>query len=912
MRQPNTKASTSPPPAQPTNPPAATGGPTEDVDRPRALPTTSEPRDALRRPPPRRAPSDTNGAVVPPASSPTPAEALRLIADASTALASSLHLDDVLAAVGHLVVPRFADICVLDLERGDSDDEPPRRAVMATAFDPATDTVVRGYLARFPAGALDPPRARRLAAGEPVLLQNLDETHYRRVARTPEQLELLRRFHPRDVLVVPLRARGRAIGAMSLISTAPHVPSEAEIALSAELGNLVAQAVWNARLYASARRSETRLALEGAQQGFWDWDLRTGRLWVDRQFCAMLGRTPEQFGGDIGEWHALVHPADLARMRAAMRDHVDGRTVSYESEHRMQHADGSWRWILSRGRVVERDAAGAPLRLAGTHTDVTARRQAAESRDILARTVEASSDVVKLLSPDGCLTYLNPAGLRLIGAPDLDAVRGRSFREFVVDADRERVEQAWRTLVQGTATWKGEYHLRPIDGRPPVHVQSYDFAVRDPDTGELAAVACVARDLTEQDAAAAERDRLAEQARHAQRIESLGLLAGGVAHDFNNLLTVILSTLDLVRGDLPRGHRAHTDLDVMRGAALRASQLTKQLLAFSRRQVMESRLLDLNVVVTDAERLLRRLVGERVAFAVSVAPHPLPVCADAVQLEQVLVNLVLNARDAVAQCQTVGVAAITVETGATTLAPDAAARLGIPVGRYACIAVRDTGVGMDEATRRHVFEPFFTTKPLGQGTGLGLAMVYGIVTQSGGAVRVESEPGHGSAFVVLLPWAAESAERPTGAESALAAPHGRETVLLVEDEAAVRGVARRILERAGYTVFEARHGADALLVWREQGGAAGKIDVLLTDLRMPELGGRELAAALRRERPDLPVVYVSGYAEPEPSAAASAAARVSETPPPYGVGERFVAKPFVAPDLQRALRQVLDASKHAA
>jgi PAS domain S-box-containing protein len=890
---------TSLPPGAPANAPAPPAGQTEDVDRPRAFPTTSEPARE-------RAPR-VDDATAPP---PTPAEALRLLVDASSALAGSLQLDDVLATVGRLVVPRFADVCVLDLE-GDDDDDGPRRIMMATAFDPSTEALVRDYLERFPAKRLDTARARRLAAGETLFLHDLGESHYREVARTPEQLELLRRFHPRDVVVVPLRAQGCTLGVMSLIKTGPHVPSEAEISLASELGHRVAQAVMNARLYTAARRSEGRLALalEGAAQGFWDWDLRAGRLWIDRQFCAMLGRDPSEFSGDPGEWTAIMHPLDLPHASQAIRDHLEGRTPAFESEHRMLHADGSWRWVLARGRVVERDAAGQPVRMAGTHTDVTERRRTEEAREVLARTVEASGDLVVVRSPDGRVTYMNAAGLRLLGAPSLDAVRGRPWRELLVDGDRERTEEARRALDGGPGAWRGEYHLRPLDGRAPVHVGAYEFVVHEPATGAVAAMACVARDLTEVDASAAERERLAEQARHAQRIESLGVLAGGVAHDFNNLLTVILSTLDLMRADLPRADRAHADLDVMRGAAMRASQLTKQLLAFSRRQVMEARLLDLNVVVNDAERLLRRIVGEPVAFAVSLAPDRLPVCADAVQLEQVLVNLVMNARDAVVQRDGTGggAGAITVETGVTVLGADHAARFDLPAGRYACLAVHDTGVGMDEATRRHVFEPFFTTKPLGQGTGLGLAMVYGIVTQSGGTVRVESQPGQGSTFHVLLPIAEEASERPVASEGLPAAPRGRETVLLVEDEAAVRGIARRILERAGYTVFEARHGADALLVWREQGGAEGSIDVLLTDLRMPELGGRELAAKLRSERPDLPVVYVSGYAEPEPEPGAR--------PRPTrerGGDDQFVSKPFMAPDLQRALRQALDARQTAA
>jgi PAS domain S-box-containing protein len=836
----------------------------------------------------------------------TAGEALRLIADASAALAGSLELDDVLAAIGRIAVPRLGDACLIDLDA--FGDERPERRLVASSLPPDVAALARDYLARFRAAELAPDQTKSLANGEPLVFANLGDTQYVRSSHSVEQLVALRALHPRAALLVPLLANGRKLGAMLLVSTGDdRQPSEADVALARELGHRVAQALLNARLYAVARQSEERLtlALEGAEQGFWDWDLPTNRIYADRRLCAMLGRSSDELGRTPEDWSHVIHPSDAARVREEMRDHLEGRTPRFESEHRIIHADGTWHWVLSRCRVVEHDASGRPRRVAGTHTDVTTRRRADEARQVLAHAVEGSQDFVATIGPNGRLTYVNAAGVRLLGAADASEIVGRHHTELHPSDELPKLDEIRRALLQGSGAWRGEYHLLPFDGGAPVPVEVHEFAVRDEETGDLVAIACIGRDLRERNAAAEERERLGEQARHAQRVESLGVLAGGVAHDFNNLLTVILSAADLVRGDLAVEHPAQPDLTAIREAAARASQLTRQLLAFSRRQVFESKLLDLNAVVEGADAILRRLLGERVTFDTVLADERLPVHADPVQLEQALVNLVLNARDAVASRPEGGM--VTMETAAVTLGADAAARQGVSAGPYVSISVHDTGVGMDAETRARAFEPFFTTKPVGQGTGLGLSMVYGIVTQSGGAVTVDSAPGRGTTFHVLLPMADDDDDLlDSRDDSAAPSTSGRETILLVEDEAAVRNVARRILERAGYTVYEARHGADALLVWNETGGASGPIDVLLTDVRMPEMGGRELAAALRRERPDLPVVFVSGYADPAPHFASHGTASGAHHEPSAG-RDRFVAKPFVAPDLLRAVRHALDA-----
>ena len=385
-----------------------------------------------------------------------------------------------------------------------------------------------------------------------------------------------------------------------------------------------------------------------------------------------------------------------------------------------------------------------------------------------------------------------------------------------------------------------------------------------------------------------ERRRLEQQLLASQRLEAVGRLAGGVAHDFNNVLTAVLGSTELLILDTPPGVANREELEIIREAATRAQDLIRQLLAFSSRQALKPVVLDLNHLVKNVGKMLRRLIGENIQFTTEPAADLDAVCADPGQLEQVLVNLAVNARDAM---PTGG--KLTIETANVEHDPDyAREREAALLRRFVMLAVSDTGIGMDEATKARIFEPFFTTKEPGKGTGLGLATVYGIVQQSGGFIWVYSEPGHGTTFKIYLP----QVEAPLEGRAVGAAPgdlpRGTETILLVEDAAAVRAVTRQVLERQGYTVLEAAHGAAAL---QTAAGHPGPIHLLLTDVVMPVLSGRQLADQLARLRPDAKVLYASGYTD-------DAVVR-------HGVleaGISYLQKPFTADSLARKVREVLD------
>jgi nitrogen-specific signal transduction histidine kinase/ActR/RegA family two-component response regulator len=385
-----------------------------------------------------------------------------------------------------------------------------------------------------------------------------------------------------------------------------------------------------------------------------------------------------------------------------------------------------------------------------------------------------------------------------------------------------------------------------------------------------------------------ERTQLEEQFRQAQKMEAVGRLAGGVAHDFNNLLTVITGYSDLLLSNSELKESQRTALQQIRRSAERGGALTHQLLAFSRRQPLEPRTLHINALVLQLEKMLRRLIGEDIELITIPAAAEDVVEADAGGLEQVIMNVAVNARDAMPDG-----GKLTIETSAVHLDESFTAKqLGVAPGRYLAISVTDTGVGMSEETLSHAFEPFFTTKGSGRGTGLGLATAYGIVRQSGGAIRISSEPGKGTVARIYLPMAQAKAAVLPEETPAAAAPTGVETILLVEDETRVRKLILDVLRSRGYNVLEATRGEEALRLARRHGGS---IDMALVDVVMPEMSGPDLVKELEPLCPKLRVLYMSGYTD--------------EAVMHHGIAESSVAflqKPFLPDVLARRVREVLD------
>ena len=537
-------------------------------------------------------------------------------------------------------------------------------------------------------------------------------------------------------------------------------------------------------------------------------------------------------------------------------------------------------FVLLRGPVRSPEFVESTLQIFANRAAAELERQKAESRlREQASLLDESRDAILVRDLDHRILFWNKSAERHYGWTAAEAM-GCSIRDLLYDEPTALETATAATIANGE--WVGELRHRRKDGTT-IDVEARLSLVRD-DDGLPRSILSVNTDLSDRK----KLQRTEDQLRQAQKLEAVGSLAGGVAHDFNNLLSVVLSYSDLILSDLQPADPLVTDLEEIKKAGLRATELTRQLLTFSRKQILEPVVLDLNQVVIGVGKMVGRLLGENIELTISTGAVARRVFADAGQLEQVLMNLVLNARDAMPNGGSLAIETATVELDASY----ASAHVGVVAGSYVMLAVSDTGHGMDRATKDRIFEPFFTTKDKTKGTGLGLSTVYGIVQQSGGHIWVYSEPGVGTTFKVYLPLSDRDATAPTAPPDVSSSVRGTETILLVEDEDQVRTVLLTILRRQGYHVLEAQNGGEAFLVCEQ---FPAKIHLLLTDIVMPRMSGRQLAERLAPLRPAMKILYISGYTE--------------NTIVHHGVldaGIEFLAKPIMPDALLRKVRAVLD------
>jgi PAS domain S-box-containing protein len=578
---------------------------------------------------------------------------------------------------------------------------------------------------------------------------------------------------------------------------------------------------------------------------------------LDGDFVQVNNRLAQMLGYEPAELSQLnvrdiTHPDDIEVNVRSVEELRSGERDSNQRENRYVRKDGSVMWAELTVSLV-RGYDGSPTHVVSHVQDITAQR---EANLLFAATFEHSVVPMLVADDERRLVDLNEAAVDLLGIPHDEAV-GIRMDDLLPD---EAVPEAWQGFMRD-GTWEGEVSLQRPDGSE----RRIDFvATSDVRPGRHIAVV---RDLTP-------TKELETQLRQAQKMEAVGRLAGGIAHDFNNLLTAISGYSEfLIEGLEDERLRRHAD--EIRKAAARAASLTGQLLAFSRRQVLQPRALDLNAVVSDMDMMLRRLIGEDVELMTLLDPNVSPVQADPTQVEQVIVNLAVNARDAMP-----GGGSVTIET----------TDIRTSDGDFVELRMTDTGIGMTDLERQQLFDPFFTTKE--GGTGLGLATVHGIVEQSGGTIEVDSAPGMGSSFRITLPRAELPADVPAPAPVRAAPRFGDETIMLVEDETVVRHLVAEILENSGYTVLQAGDGPSALELLRRH---SGTLDLLVTDVVMPGMSGPEVAQAVTSMRPGTLVLYTSGYTD-------SAIGHHGVLEP----GIAFLQKPFSADDLTRKVRALLD------
>jgi len=781
------------------------------------------------------------------------------------------------------------------------------------------------------------------------------------------------------------------------------------------------------------RGSEERLelALKASKQGLWDWNVITNKVFFDEQWAEMLGYDLAETDGTYQFWEKLVHPDDLNRVQAALESHFGGTSPYFESEYRLLTREGKWKWILDLGKVVSRRRDGKPVRMIGTHLDITGRKNAEqqlhESQRKLATLIsnlpgmayrcKNDEKMTMLFASQGCHELTGYSAEELIqnqdrnlaqlihpqDSPDVLAsireatkskhpfqityrIKSRDGQEkwvweqgqavsldsggqeilesFVIDiSDRVKAERALeiRNLQYQSFIHNSLVGIWRLDFREPIPtaLPSREIARQILETGyfsecndafakmygassqeewigrplndvvvnfevSLGRVEKVVLndfkteliDNEEKDSRGniryfrnsyfgfvennalqwmwgiqldiTEHKRLEAQYQQAQKMEAIGNLAGGIAHDFNNLMTVVNGYSELLLNELHEPAKLETGIRAIQKAGMRAASLTTQLLAFSRQQIIQPKIIHLNQTVSDITGMLRRLIGEDVELSTHLAPGLRRIEIDPGQIEQVIMNLAVNARDAMPQGGKLDIETMNIDLDEKYTRQ----HVDIGEGKYVMLVISDTGVGMEETTKQKIFEPFFTTKSKDKGTGLGLSTVYGIVRQNKGAINVYSEPGKGTIFKIYLPAVATESE-----ESGLRTDHpetqvGTESILVVEDEEMVRSLVCNILQSHGYDVQDTTSPQHALDICEQ---SSRTFHLMITDVIMPGLSGPELAEKCLKIRPELKVLYLSGYTE--------------RSIVNHGIVEddiSFLQKPFSSAALLQKVREVID------
>lgn len=704
--------------------------------------------------------------------------------------------------------------------------------------------------------------------------------------------QALLRENVSSVTLVPLVAAGARLGVLVVASSEEDL-AEDWIEIVEAVGVQVGQAVAVARSMTWVRQSEQRYRA-------WFTDMPIGLfcstpdgqiLDANPAMIQLLGYPDRSALLAVNSTTLYACPEDRLLFQHRLEHELTVRDCDFD----MLRADGAVISVRAHGRAI-RDAHGCIESYEGGIEDITEQRQSVRGRTqaeealrqnlgLLRSVIEGTTDPIFIKDLKGRYLLANSAAAALLRVPPEDMIGRDDTELFPPDkADKAQLIVAADRGVMATGeTRVYEEVLAMKKGQPQTFLSSKGV-FRDRD-GKVAGLFGISRDITKF------RD-LESQLRQSQKMEAVGRLAGGIAHDFNNMLSAIMSNADLLQEDILEGDPRREEVEEITLATRRAAGLTRQLLAFSRQQLLEPRVIDLNGIVAGVEKMLRRIIGEDIELETRLAPDLGSITADPGQLEQVIMNLAVNARDAMPDG-----GKLTLETSPVDLTGVyAAEHAGVAVGAYVMLAVSDTGSGMDADTQARMFEPFFTTKETGKGTGLGLSTVHGIVNQSGGFLWVYSELNHGTTFKVYLPRIdAVAPTRLTPASSVAQSPRGHETILFVEDEDALRRVGREILVRQGYTILVAASGAEALTL-----GAAhhDPIGMIATDVVMPGLSGTEVASRLRVLHPEAKVLYMSGYTD-------DAVVRRGMVEP----GTAFLQKPFSAATLARKVREVLDRPK---
>ncbi|MDF2459214.1 MAG: Blue-light-activated protein, partial [Nitrospira sp.] len=599
------------------------------------------------------------------------------------------------------------------------------------------------------------------------------------------------------------------------------------------------------------------------------------RVYNNRAYQALLGTDESLRGTDS---FREIHPDDQAAMRAVFFETVRAG-VGKRAEYRLVLPDARVRLIESQGNVI-RDVTGTVVNVVVVSRDITERKQSEEalrrSEHWLRTILDSEPACVMIVDRDGLIEQMNPAGLAMVGAASEAEAIGCRIMPFIHAEERDTFSCKHRDALTGASQ---TFQCRIVTLQGAIRwIEAYVVPFGE-DRKEAMSVLIVARDITES-------RKMEAQLQQALKMEAVGRLAGGVAHDFNNMLTGISGHGDLLLRQLPPDSPLRRHAEEIKQSCKRCASLTHQLLAFSRNQVLQPKVLDIGRALSGMENMLRPLIGEEVILRIHTDTAPTYARVDPTQLEQIVLNLSINARDAMPAG-----GLLTMETATAVLDEASVSHRGMYPGVYVRLSVRDTGTGMDEQTITRIFEPFFTTKELGKGTGLGLSTVYGIVQQSGGCIEVDSVVGKGSTFLLFFPATDASGQLLSTSNCAPFTSPVPQTILVVEDDPLVRGMIQEVLSLGGYRVLEATHGDEAIALCHHHDG---QIDLLLTDVVMPHLGGRQLAEELRGRYPKIKVLFMSGYMDD---------AILREVLSRDGMA--FLPKPFPPESLEQKIRDIL-------
>jgi two-component system, cell cycle sensor histidine kinase and response regulator CckA len=696
-----------------------------------------------------------------------------------------------------------------------------------------------------------------------------------------------------------------------------------------QLPEILKRAIKQHRVERELENTSLRLqsAVRASNTGLWDWNIGTDTIIYSSEWKRQLGYGDADIENRLNEWYDRLHPEDLERVRDSVQTYMAGKSQTFEVEQRLRCKDGQIKWFLTRGTSIT-DPGGKAIRMLGSNVDITELKRAEEALLEKSNIAELSAEIATAMTTADSLDHALMSTTRSL-VRHKNAVLARIW---TLDRSRKLLTQCAAsssysgTLPEETPNGQAAAIEQIADNKKPLLINNLDEDRRlDKEWLKSAQVAAFAgfpllingkllgvmvlysrsaisnftykslcaladtialginRKLTEQ-----MKGELETRLQQAQKMEAIGQLAGGIAHDFNNMLTVIIGHTELLLSRI-NDEKLRGQLTTIYRTGERAAALTRQMLAFSRQQVLAPKVIDLNSIIVESQKMLQRLIPENIIFTSRLDPHLERVKADPSQIDQVVINLIVNARDAMP-----GGGTLTIETRNTEISEeDVKSHPDVSPGKYVCVSVIDTGHGMDSATMARIFEPFFTTKEPGKGTGLGLATLFGIVKQSNGHVEVFSDVGKGTTFNVYLPTTVEMAAAVTSSKL-VAVPAGQECVLVVEDEEGVRDLMQELLKACGYSILIAKNGREALEICKTQ---RERINLIVTDMIMPEMGGLELIERAKKACPDAKVLYTSGYVD-------HAFIKNGE----LTEGVEYLQKPYTPFGLIRKVRQILDNS----